>query len=385
MSEEISVALIGMGGYGNGYVDALLDSAHEHKVNCIAMVDPNPAGCRRIDEVNKRGIPVYSSIEEVYENCSPKLVFIASPIQFHCEQTCYALEHGSHVMCEKPISATTDEAIKMMNTSSNTGRFVGIGYQWSYSAAMQKAKRDIMKGLYGRPKNLKTLILWPRSNAYYSRDWAGKIKSGDKVINDSIVNNACAHYLHNMYFVLGSEINKSTFPKRIMAECYRAYDIENFDTITAKIVTDDDVDIFFAASHATDKLLNPIFHYEFSNGVLTFGEDRVLRGTLKNNTNIEYGGLSSEPNEKMWAAVEAVRGADTLCSDLSTAYPHTLTVNYIQKNIVTQDFPNHTKYTANLDKGNENNLSVCVKGLTEALIECYKEEQMLSSKFKGLY
>jgi predicted dehydrogenase len=124
------------------------------------------------------------------------------------EQTLTALRGGSHVLCEKPAAATPKEAVRMQEAAQAAGRHLAIGYQWSYSRAVQDLKRDILQGRFGRPVGLKSIVLWPRDAAYYHRaPWAGRMQDGEgRPIRDSVANNATAHYLHTMFFLLGAEI-----------------------------------------------------------------------------------------------------------------------------------------------------------------------------------
>ena len=130
---------------------------------------------------------------------------------------------------------------------------VAIGYQWSFSPAIQRLKGDIAAGVFGAPKRLKTIVLWPRDETYYSRNrWAGKQRDeAGNPIFDSPVSNACAHYLHNMLYVLGDAVDRSAIPSRVSAELYRAHPIENYDTAALRCWTDRGVEILFIVSHAT--------------------------------------------------------------------------------------------------------------------------------------
>src|SRR5439155_21910363 len=93
----------------------------------------------------------------------------------------------------------------MAEAAESAGRFLAIGYQWSYSTAVQALKRDILQGRFGRPLRFRTSVTYPRSKSYFRRNaWAGRERSeaGD-AIYDSPVNNATAHFLHNMLYLLG--------------------------------------------------------------------------------------------------------------------------------------------------------------------------------------
>src|SRR5690348_1449440 len=104
MRDMISIALVGIGGYGNNYVSALLDAPNQADFKIIAAVDPKPTACRRLTELNARGVPIFPSLEAMYASLgnTVELTVLSTPLQLHAEQTCHALLHESHVLCEKP-------------------------------------------------------------------------------------------------------------------------------------------------------------------------------------------------------------------------------------------------------------------------------------------
>ena len=202
--QTINVVLIGAGGYGAFYRKALFASAKENNVHFAGVVDPTIGGTDIEAELSAAGVPIFADLESFYATETAHLAMIAAPIHYHTHYACTAMKHGSHVLCEKPLCATVDEAKWMRQVSQETGRFVAVGYQWSYSATIQALKRDILNGDLGKPVRLKTLVLWPRPATYSARNgWAARIKSDDgQWILDSPINNATAHYLHNMFYVL---------------------------------------------------------------------------------------------------------------------------------------------------------------------------------------
>ena len=163
MTPPVSIALVAIGGYGNYYVSALLDQTDPATYRIEGVVDPFAERSPRLADLKARGVAVFGSLAEFYASRTAELVTIASPIHRHCPQTCEALAHGSHVICEKPLGATVQEAQRMVAARDRAGRLVAIGYQWSFSRAVHELKQDIMAGRFGRPIRLKTLVLWPVS------------------------------------------------------------------------------------------------------------------------------------------------------------------------------------------------------------------------------
>jgi len=300
----ISIVLVGIGGYGEGYVDELLKKYYEGKLlakykgekifEVVGAVDPFPEKSKKLDLIKDKGIPIYNTLEEFYAVSRADLAVISSPIQFHREQVCLALEKGSNVLCEKPISATVQDARKMIEAEEKYGKFVAIGFQWSYSDTIQKLKHDINQGLFGKPLRFKTIVLWPRDNKYFERGWAGKKKdSSGNWILDSVASNATAHFLHNMFYVLGDKPDASDYPVSIKAELYRANDIENYDTAAFRIMTEKNVELLFLTTHAVQYREGPIFQYEFENAVITCTQQQDKAGEIivkfKDGTEKNYG------------------------------------------------------------------------------------------------
>lgn len=378
MKEKVTVGLIGMGGYGVHYVNAILNQSEEFGMECVGMVSTHPE--RYQNDEAYAAIPIYRSIEELYEHAVPQLLFIATPIHLHCRQVCYALEHGSNVLCEKPTSATLEDAKKMLELSKKTGKFVAIGYQRCFHPAVLQAKADVLAGKYGRPVRFKMLVVQRRPITYFARGWAGKIKAGEDYVYDSVANNSCAHFLHHLFFMAGEQLNTSAFPETIEAECYRVNEIENFDTITAKITTANGVELYFGATQSGETNFGPFCCCEFENGKIFIDEDGSVRGEINGEEEIIYGNTKEHNFRKIPLAVDAVRGEDTVFCDINTALPHSMTIQYIQDHVQIQDIQDRAEIINAVGDDVPPIWVKCVKGLRDAMIACYEEGTMLSTK-----
>ncbi len=154
-TEQVGAVLCGIGGYGRMYLQALLQGGAGTKVELAGVVDPFAATADGYPELHERKIPVYGTLEDFYKQQRADLAVVCSPIHWHCRQTLLALTQHSHVLCEKPAAATVQEVESMMTARDRAGRQVAVGYQWSFSSAIQALKRDIAAGLFGRPLRLR--------------------------------------------------------------------------------------------------------------------------------------------------------------------------------------------------------------------------------------
>ncbi len=368
---SISILLVGIGGYASTYVNPLLNGVREDCV-IVGCADPFPQSCPRLAEIKERGIPVFADMKEFFDaGLTADLAVITTPIHLHAEQMKLALAHGCHVLCEKPLCGDIRDIPGMIEARDAAGKYVGIGYQWSHSEAILALKADILAGMYGKPKLLKTLVLWPRNFAYYKRGcgWAGKIKNDDgALILDSVANNATAHYLHNILFVLGDKMDTAAEPTEIKAVLRRANSIENYDTCALEMTFANGARGLYLVTHASEMTQDPIFDYEFENGHILFedGEGKkTIRGVLADGTEKIYGNPFDNQVNKLWRAADAVLDPTVkpVCG-IETATPHTNTIARMQESGVEN-------FAADQIKLREDESGVYVPGLGEALRRCY--------------
>ncbi len=373
MNKQVSILLVGIGGYGNQYVDALLQENCQNNFKIVGVVDPKPQSCRNINKVMQKGTPIYSSMEDFYQGEYADLVVISTPIQFHYSQTCFALSRGSNVLCEKPVSATIQEAKHMLEARYRSGKIVSIGYQWSYSNAIRTLKNDIQAGILGQPKRFKTIILWPRNEEYFKRSWAGRKRGNEgQWILDSVANNATAHYLHNMFYVLGNKEDESACPHHLIAELYRANSIENFDTAAVRVITQDGVELLFYATHAVEELLNPTFCFEFEGAKVVYGEfegvGKNIVAMFNDGTRKIYGDPNEDEMLKIWMTIDAVRENRSTVCGIEAATSHTLCINGMQESV-----PEILGFPKNLIKRDGCPQIIWVEGLNSIFKDCYSK------------
>lgn len=119
----------------------------EH-VKVAAVCDTNLETAKRT--ALEFGIPdYYSSHMEMLEQVKPNAVSVCVPNKFHCAVTCDALEHGCHVLCEKPPAIGAGEVIKMWNTAQRTGRKLTFGFHLRHAEPVSILKRMIEAGGLG--------------------------------------------------------------------------------------------------------------------------------------------------------------------------------------------------------------------------------------------
>jgi predicted dehydrogenase len=373
MNSPVNVALVGICGYGASYLNLLLDGPPAEGHRLVAVVDPAAGQSPRIGEVRGRGIGVHADLPALYAAERVDLTLVCTPIHLHAAQTCAALAYGSNVLSEKPLSTTVEDGVRVEAAEARDGLFVAVGYQWSFSRAVQALKRDVISGTFGQPRRLRAIAMFPRGDSYYRRNsWAGRNTSerGERVF-DSPLNNATAHYLHNMLYVLGPSREISATPAWVEAELYRANAIESFDTAALRCRTACGAELLFYTTHSVMDRVGPLCRFEFDHAVVEYdhGAGGRFVARFDDGRVVDYGQPERDRNVKVWQCIDAVRtGAPVACGPRA-AMPHTQCVAAARASSPVVDFPAAVRRRGTAP--GEGTMT-WIDGLPESLIGCYK-------------
>lgn len=370
----MKVLLVGANGYGARFLEPIYDLHKSGRLTFEGIVTRSAFPMQ--EELSAAGIPAYKTLDAFYAEHSADLVVISTPSFLHREQSIFCAKHGSNVLCEKPAAPTVEEVEAMLQTEKDTGKFIAIGYQRCFSPAVLSLKKDILDGVLGKPLSAKTHISGSRKYDYYARGggYAGNIATKDgRIVLDSPVANACAHYVQEMLFLLGEEMDLAAEPTLVQGECYRANDITNFDTCCLKLTVRGDIPMYFVASHANDLKTPLAAHYEFEKATMDVIGGEILV-TFQDGTQKNYGTVmkndATQYTTKIIHCLEAIENGTTPVCTVKTALPHVKMIGDIYKNIPVVNFPEEEKVYA------EDRLYV--DGLTAKLVAAFERTCMLS-------
>ncbi len=382
--KKIKVALTGMGGYGIYYVNLLTSETLAEYIDFVGIIDPYAEKSREYERVKEKKIPIYENMEDFYQKHSADLMIISTPIHLHMSHTCCALMHGSHVLCEKPTTATVAQLEKVMETEAATGKKVFVGFQLSHDSSILALKADILSGRYGKPLRIKSQMLWERDLQYYARNaWAGRIKDdhGNHVY-DSVASNALAHYLHNELFLLGKTMDTAASFLSLEALCCKANRIESFDTCTLRGSLDCGAELLYIASHAIKGHKSLFFELELEKATALYDSESAVHILVKNNNEVieTYHSDKQEhlKNEKTARVIQWIMNPENFplppCQ-AKTTMPFLQTMNALFDHCKMQTFPKESILTDEVAQ------RLYVKDLFEQLGECYKQNALLNECF----
>jgi predicted dehydrogenase len=79
------------------------------------------------------------------------IVVIATPNRFHAEMSIEAMKQGKHVLCEKPLATTPEDAAEMVRTARTTGARLMASFNHRAHDHMLRAREILDQGRIGRP------------------------------------------------------------------------------------------------------------------------------------------------------------------------------------------------------------------------------------------
>ena len=148
-------------------VGAAIDRASNAELIAVASRSQDRADAWANDHGVERS---YGSYDALLEDSDIEAVYIPLPPSMHCEWTIKSAEAGKHVLCEKPLTVDTDEALTMIDACEKNGVQLMDGVMWVHHDWTEKAKAILVSGGIGE---LRKVI------SSFSFSWGSEIPEGN--------------------------------------------------------------------------------------------------------------------------------------------------------------------------------------------------------------
>lgn len=376
-----NAVIIGISGFGDVHYNDLRAGVEAGNWRIVGATVINQA-----EEVEKcawlkgQGTVLYIDWQQMLDEFAGQIdiCFIPTGINMHAPMAIAAMHAGANVFVEKPAAATVQEVAAMQQVADETGRFVGVGYQFIYQPDVALVKQLLLAGKLGKISSIKTKALWSRDSLYYNRNsWAGKLKVNDQWVLDSQFNNANAHFLNVMCFLAGQSLANSAELKSCYAELYRAHPIESPDTACLKTTSIDEIELYFFGTHACFENAPVMLSISGELGRLDweyYGGD--IEVTLNDGTVEHYPKTpSNEFRQHVMGALEQrLSGTQALICDLHVAGQQTLWANGAYESSAVNQLA-ETEYTVD---EREASVKVEINRIGEIIDQAFEQEKMFS-------
>ncbi|MGE3246703.1 MAG: Gfo/Idh/MocA family protein [Beijerinckiaceae bacterium] len=162
---------IGMIGIGVGGAEILRAMDGMETIEVVAGADLVPETLRRFGERFPEA-KTYLSAEELCRDANVEAVWVSSPNRFHAEHTILAANHGKHIVVEKPMAISLEEAGRMVEAAEKNGVKLLAGHTRAFTVPIRAMRRIVQSGHYGE---LRALNIWSYS------DWMLRPRTADEL------------------------------------------------------------------------------------------------------------------------------------------------------------------------------------------------------------
>lgn len=253
----VRIGIIGMGGFAGSHHNAVAKLEEQDHARLICTCDPQPAAfvaARERWRFTERRVRVYDDYRAMLAAHHHDLdcVVVPTPINLHAEMHAAVTALGLPVYLEKPPTLDHQELEQMIAADTRARKSSLVGFNFIIEKSRLALKERLLAGEFGAVRGATLSALWPRPASYFARNnWAGRLMIDGRVVLDSCLGNAMAHFVHNLLFWAGGpELFSWAQLAAVRAELYRAHAIEGADTFFVEADTTAGVTMRFALSHA---------------------------------------------------------------------------------------------------------------------------------------
>ena len=134
----IKSAVIGCGSWGRNHARVYRSLTG---VTLVAVADAYEPTAREIGELHR--IPYYTDPEKILRDPDIQVVDICTPTTTHHDLALQAIENGKHVLVEKPMTNTIDEAKNLIKAARKAGVALTVGFVERFNPAVQEVYKRV--------------------------------------------------------------------------------------------------------------------------------------------------------------------------------------------------------------------------------------------------
>lgn len=196
MNTPLRVGIIGCGGMAKSHVHRF--DKVKHRCRITAVVDLVIERAQAVADLLEHPVKVTQDYREILDDVDAVLVVL--PHDLHHPVTIDCLNHGKHVLVEKPMANSEQECLEMLEASRRNNRVLMVAYCMRFDPLVREMKRHIDEKTFGE---LFELSIWTEQYTHYPEGhWALSTK---RLGGGQFFSHGC-HYIDLMLWMLGRPV-----------------------------------------------------------------------------------------------------------------------------------------------------------------------------------
>ena len=147
MQDKLRAILVGCGSVSRAWLEPLQDN---EEVGIVGLVDLNEDAANRLKQEFSLAATVGTDLPRMLASVKPDVVFDCTVPEAHVDVTLAALDHGCHVLGEKPLADSMENARKMVAAARQAGKTYAVVQNRRYEPHIRAFRDFVTSGTIGR-------------------------------------------------------------------------------------------------------------------------------------------------------------------------------------------------------------------------------------------
>ena len=196
VNRELKFALVGCGRIAKRHSE-LLGNKRISGAVLAAVCDIVPEKARRLGE--QFGVPWYSDMHKMMSATPVDAVSVLTESGHHAAHVLALAKYGKHVVVEKPMALTLDDADAMIKACDSAGVKLFVVKQNRFNVPVIKLRRALEAGRFGKLVLGTVRVRWCREQNYYDQDkWRGTW-----ALDGGVLANQASHHIDLLEWMMG--------------------------------------------------------------------------------------------------------------------------------------------------------------------------------------
>lgn len=194
----VKIGLVGAGGIANAHASGYLKVPDEARITAVCDVIQESAAklAERVGNAQ-----VFTSIDDMLTNGDVEAIDVCLPHHLHKDAIVAGARAGKHVICEKPLCLTLDQAEEISHAVSENGVKMMCAHNQLFYPAVQKARQLLDEGVLGKLYEIRTVDVFFNRGLNRDMGWRGsrELMGGGELIDTGY------HPSYLLLYLAGSE------------------------------------------------------------------------------------------------------------------------------------------------------------------------------------
>lgn len=197
-------ALIGCGRIAVNHMKAAINNELEIVAVCDVLEVKMEELLAKYGLEKDESIKRYTDYKKMVEEMQPELASIATESGLHAEIALYCIEKGVNLIIEKPMAMSIEDANKIIDLAEEKNVKVSACHQNRFNVAIQKLRKAVESGRFGKLSHGSIHVRWNRNAGYYEQaPWRGTWEQ-----DGGALMNQCIHGIDLLRWMMGDEIEE---------------------------------------------------------------------------------------------------------------------------------------------------------------------------------